>query len=130
MCFKLPKFLDIKVTIENKKRFVEILLIVMSIMVAFSELKSSPIIRTSSILFITLAIIYYGLLISEHKKLKKVNKYFTLFTSLLFSSTLSGNIIISIISNEVAWTFYAILFWVYYLCLTFFIYKVLNAREK
>lgn len=130
MCFKTPKLLDIKVNTENKKRFVEILLIVMSILVVFSDLDKNKTIKLTSILFITLAIIYYGFLISEHRKIKHVNRFFTFFMSILFSSTLSGNIIISIISKENTWTFYVILFWAYYLILTGFIYKVLSSREK
>ena len=130
MCFKTPKILDFKVTIENKKRFVEILLIVMSILVVFSDLGKNKIVQFTSILFITLSIIFYGILIVEHKKIKGRNKFFTFFISILFSGTLSANIIVSIITSKNYWKLYVILFWAYYLLLTGIIYKILTAREK
>ncbi len=130
MCFKIPKILDFKVSTENKKRFVEILLIVMSILVAFSDLGKNKTIQSASILFITLAIIYYGILIAEHKKIKGRSKLFTFFMSVLFSGTLSANIIFSIITSNNYWTFYVILFWIYYLLLTGVIYKILIAKEN
>ena len=137
MCFKIPKILDFKVSTENKKRFVEILLIVMSILVAFSDLGKNKTIQSVSILFITLAIIYYGILISEHKKFKRRSKFFiwgskffTFFMSILFSGTLSANIIFSIITSKNYWTFYVVLFWIYYLLLTGVTYKILIAKEK
>ena len=130
MCFKTPKILDFKVRTENKKRFVEILLIVMSILVVFSDLRQNKTLQLTSILFITLAIIFYGILISEHKKIKERSKFFIFIISILFSSTLSANIIVSIIASKNYWTFYVILFWAYYLLLTGVIYKILIAREK
>ena len=130
MCFKILKILDFKVSTENKRRFVEILLIVMSILVAFSDLSKNKFIQSGSILFITLAIVYYGFLIAEHEKIKKRNKFFTFFISILFSGTLSANIIYSIITSENYWAFYVLIFWIYYLVLTGFIYTILIAKEK
>ena len=130
MCFKIPKILDFKVSTENKKRFVEILLIVMSILVVFSDLGKNKTVQSISILFITLAIIYYGILISEHKKLKVRNKFFIFFMSLLFSGTLSANIMFSIITSSNYWNLYFIIFWIYYLILTGVIYRILIAKEK
>lgn len=130
MCFKTPKILDFKVSIENKKRFVEILLIVMSILVVFSDLGKDKSIQSTSILFLTLAIIFYGTLISEHKTIKGRSKFFAFVISIFFSGTLSANIIFSIITSGNYLAYYVILFWAYYLLLTGIIYKILTAREK
>ena len=123
MCLKKIELKTIIVSAENKRRFIEVLLLISSILAALKQIKFTFLFF---MLFLIMSVMYYATLFVKPKNKKRF--WLVPFLISLFFSAFTSLYLIESLGLEAARSISAIII-LYYLALIFVISRILMAKE-
>ncbi len=127
MCFNKFKLRKIIVNVEHKRRFIEVLLLISSIMVSLRGVQEIPFTFLFFMLFLIVSLMYYATLFVKPKNGKRfwlvpfiIALFFSAFTSLYLIASLGESVTKNL----------SIVILIYYIGLIFVIFRILMAKEE